>query len=88
MMRLSRTLRLREYSGEGLPQAPQHIHTYNSMYTYVQWLGSLPWSPDLTLDFPRGGRKNFLTIVLRHSHPFLDDLSQSCFLRGAEYKPN
>lgn len=67
MMRLSRTLRLREHSGEGLPQAPQHIHTYYSMYTDMQWLGSLPWSPDLTLDLPRGGRKNFLTDTLTPS---------------------
>lgn len=36
MLKLPRTLRLREHSREGLPQAPQCPHPYNSMYTYLQ----------------------------------------------------
>lgn len=49
MLKLSRTLRLREHSREGLPQAPQCPHPYNSMYTYLQGYPPLV-TRSLTLD--------------------------------------
>lgn len=63
MLRLSRTLRLSEYSREGLPQTPQHTHMNNSMYTHPQGHSSVPGHQVPDTGPPQRGRQTFLTIL-------------------------